>query len=115
VTASSTVVVSAEVDDALSGLGVVNCNGVATAVVDGLVTCTATLRPGRNAITVSARDGAGNSSSAGAMVTRAGTPTRLTLSPANRTMLVDESATLSLRDDFGLPAPAGPDPNRWTG
>ncbi|MDP2389883.1 MAG: chitobiase/beta-hexosaminidase C-terminal domain-containing protein, partial [Acidobacteriota bacterium] len=55
VTASSTVAVSAEVGDALSGLGVVNCNGVATAVVDGIVTCTATLRPGRNSITVSAR------------------------------------------------------------
>jgi alpha-tubulin suppressor-like RCC1 family protein len=110
VTAGSTVVISAEVDDALSGLGVVNCNGVATAVVDGLVTCTVTLRPGRNSITVSAQDAAGNSSSAGATVTLAGTPTRLTLTPTTRLMLIGESATLSLRDNFGVPAPGA----MWT-
>jgi alpha-tubulin suppressor-like RCC1 family protein len=106
VTTNSSVTISAAVSDALSGLGVVKCNGVDTPVVDGVVTCTATLRPGRNSITVSARDVAGNSRSAGATITLAGTPSNLILSPAVRTMLVGETATLSLRDNFGVPAPA---------
>lgn len=106
VTANASVTVSADVSDALSGLGVVKCNGLDTAVIDGVVTCTATLRPGRNSITVSARDVAGHSSSAGATITLAGTPSDLTLSPAARTMLVGETAILSLRDNFGVPAPA---------
>jgi alpha-tubulin suppressor-like RCC1 family protein len=102
VTSNSTLSVTANVADTLSGLAAVTCNDVAATVVSGAVSCNVTLRPGRNVVVVSARDVAGNNSSAGVTVTLAGTATQLSLAPSNRTMLIGESATLSLRDEFGV-------------
>lgn len=78
------------------------CNGVTVTLADGVVTRTVLLRPGRNAIVLSARDAAGHSASAGVTVTRVGTAPQITLAPATRTMLVEETGTLSLQDDFGV-------------
>jgi alpha-tubulin suppressor-like RCC1 family protein len=101
VTTSTTVQLTGEVADALSGLVAITCNGEAATVVDGQVSCSLALNPGRNAVVLSARDAAGNSTSAGVMVTRVGTTTEIKLTPETRTMLVGEAATLSLLDDFG--------------
>lgn len=104
VTTDATIQLTGQVADALSGLAAVTCNGAAATVVDGEVSCSVALRPGRNAVVLTARDVAGNNVSKGVTVTRVGTPTRLTLSPATLTMLVDETATLSVLDDFGIAA-----------
>ena len=76
------------------------CNGVATTVVGGQVSCNVALRPGRNDIVLSARDVAGHSSSAGVVVFRRAAA-RLSLTPQSRRMLVNEVGTLSLLDNFG--------------
>lgn len=70
-------------------------------VDQGVATCTVPLRPGRNSVVLLARDAAGHVTSRGIRVTRTGTSTTLTLTPATRTLLVEESAALSLLDDFG--------------
>lgn len=102
-TTASSILVTGSVSDALSGLANVMCNGTATPVVEGQVSCNVPLRPGQNAVTISAQDAAGNSMSKGVSVWRVGTVTRLTLTPSDRRMLVNETATLSLVDDFGVP------------
>lgn len=101
VTTAATIAMTGSVSDALSGLASVLCNGIATTVVDGQVSCTVALRPGRNDIVLSARDVAGHSASAAVTVFRHGTVTRLTLTPQSRRMLVNEVGTLSLLDNFG--------------
>lgn len=105
VTSNASLAVTGQVSDALSGLASVTCNNVAATVVDGVLSCSVTLRPGRNVVVVAARDVAGHSASHGITVTLAGTVTQLSMTPSQRTMLVGESLTLSLRDEFGL-APA---------
>lgn len=102
VTTNSALSLAGEVGDALSGLDTVTCNGVAATIVDGDLSCNVTLRPGRNVVVVAARDLAGNSASSGLVVTLAGAVTEISLSPSQRTMLIGESTTLSLRDAFGL-------------
>ena len=92
--------------DALSGLDLVECNGEAATVDQGVATCTVPLRAGRNSVVLLARDAAGHVTSRGLRVTRTGTSTTLTLTPATRTLLVEESAALSLLDDFGSPITA---------
>lgn len=105
VTSNTTLAITGQAADALSGLAAVSCNGVAASVTNGAVSCSVTLRPGRNVVVVAARDLAGHSASSGVTVTLAGTMTQLTLNPSERTMLVNETGTLTLRDEFGV-APA---------
>ena len=100
-TTDTSVQVTASVGDSLSGIGSVTCNGEPAEAAEGLVNCTVELRRGRNSIAVVVRDGAGNSASVGATISRVGTATQLKLSPPTRTMLIDESSFLSLRDEFG--------------
>ena len=102
ITSDATIEVTGEVSDALSGVAWAACNGTTVTLVNGVATCTVPLRPGRNAIILSARDVAGHSSSAAVTVTRAGTASRISLAPATRTMVIEETSTLSLRDDFGV-------------
>jgi bacillopeptidase F len=109
-TTDANVVVTGTVSDAGSGLALVQCNGETATVDQGVASCTVPLRPGRNSVVLLARDAAGHVTSQGLRVTRTGTPTTLTLSPATRTLLVDEGAALSLLDDFGLAVPAA----TWT-
>jgi hypothetical protein len=90
------------VADALSGLATARCNGVVATIVDGAVTCTVDLRPGRNSVVLQVSDVAGNSASAGVTVVRVGTATAQSLTPTNRTLLVNETTTLTLRDEFGV-------------
>jgi Chitobiase/beta-hexosaminidase C-terminal domain len=101
-TTAATIELSGSVSDVGSGVSVASCNGVPVTPVSGQLTCTVPLRPGRNTVVLVARDAAGNNVSAGVRVTRTGTPTTLTLAPGTRTLLVDEAATLSLSDDYGL-------------
>jgi hypothetical protein len=101
-TTAATIKLTGSVSDVGSGVSVASCNGVPVTPVSGQVTCTVPLRPGRNTVVLVARDAAGNNVSAGVRVTRTGTPTTLTIAPGTRTLLVDEAATLSLSDDYGL-------------
>ena len=101
-TSASEIALTGTVSDALSGLANAKCNGVAAAIVEGGVNCAVNLRPGRNSIVLQVSDVAGNSASAGVTVFRVGTATRLTLAPTNRTLLVNESTSLTLRDEFGV-------------
>lgn len=101
-TSASQIALTGTVSDALSGLGNAKCNGVAAAIVEGAVDCAVDLRPGRNTVVLQARDVAGNSASAGVTIFRVGTATTLALSPTNRTLLVNETTALTLRDEFGV-------------
>jgi hypothetical protein len=92
------------VSDALSGVVVAACNGVAASVVGDAVECDVPLSPGRNSVVLHALDAAGNAMSAGVTLMRSGTATALRITPATRTLLVDEVADLTVVDDFGMPA-----------
>lgn len=98
-TTDASVTVTGTVSDTGSGLGLVQCNGVAATVEAGVASCTVPLRPGRNAVVLLARDAAGHVTSQGLRVTRTGPAAALTLTPDTRTLLVDEAAALSLLDD----------------
>lgn len=101
-TTATSIELTGTVSDTGSGVAVAACNGAPMVPVGGVVSCTVPLRPGRNSVVLTARDVAGNNVSAGVRVMRTGTPTALTLSPGTRTLLVDEIASLSLLDDFGV-------------
>ncbi|WP_291986307.1 IPT/TIG domain-containing protein [Luteitalea sp.] len=87
--------------DTLSGLSSVLCNGVWTTPAGNQVECAIDLQPGVNTVTISGVDMAGNSTSAAVTVTRQGTPTMLSISPAAPTLAVGESRTLTAVSEFG--------------
>jgi hypothetical protein len=89
------------VSDAMSGVAAFRCNGQTVEIVDGSAPCLTRLRPGVNSVMLQALDHAGNLAANGLVITRAGIPTTMTLTPDTRTMVVDEVQTLSLRDEFG--------------
>ena len=89
------------ISDAASGVVNAGCNGQPAAVVDGAVRCEVPLHPGRNEIILHASDAAGHSASAAIAVQRIGSASALTLTPATRTMEVNEVARLTLVNDFG--------------
>ena len=100
-TSASSVEVQATVSDALSGIDVVTCNGIESAVLNGTTTCLVPLLKGINSIVVHARDIAGNTKSTGLRVRQIGAPTTVILTPSVRTALVNEQLSLALTDDFG--------------
>src|SRR5205814_7950640 len=63
VSSASTLAVSGNASDALSGVASAFCNGTAALLQSGAFSCSVSLGPGLNAITVVATDIAGNSSS----------------------------------------------------
>ena len=103
-------IITTRVTDAASGVSQLSCNGESAAVESEIATCAVSLRPGVNSITVQATDALGHSSSAGLTVSRIGVPSTLRLSPAQRTMLTNEVATFTLRDEYGAMVPAA----SWT-
>ena len=100
-TTSSSVSISADVSDALSGVLYATCNGEAATVTMGTISCTVSLGKGRNSIVVVAVDNAGNSASKGVIVTRTGTSTALHVSPSRRTIFQGQTIELVASDDFG--------------
>ena len=110
-TRKAEIVVKGRVSDDSSGIASVTCNGRPATVVDGDVRCLVSLRPGINDVVLQASDVAGNSASAGGRITRVlRNINAIALTPGRRTMLVNESATLTLRDD----ASAEVTEARWT-
>ncbi|MDO8677529.1 MAG: hypothetical protein Q7R30_03065 [Acidobacteriota bacterium] len=102
-TRKAEITVKGRVSDTESGIASVTCNGQPATVVDGVVRCVVSLRPGVNDVILQASDVAGNSASAGARVTLARrTISAIALTPGRKTMLVNQGATLSLRDDAGV-------------
>lgn len=102
-TTDASIVLVGTVSDGQSGVSAVQCNGAAATVAAGTATCTVQLQPGRNSLVMLVRDGAGHVASRGVQVTRTGTSSALMLSPATRTLLLGESASFALMDDFGTP------------
>jgi alpha-tubulin suppressor-like RCC1 family protein len=100
-TTATSITLRGDVSDQLSGLSNVTCNGQTATVVNGEVNCDVPLAPGINDIVLAARDVAGNSTSAAVRVTRTGISTVLALTPAMKTLEVEEVLTLKLTDDFG--------------
>lgn len=92
---------NARVTDAGSGAERASCNGRIVPIIHHQVECLIQLRPGVNSIAVHATDLVGHHRSAGLTVTRIGMADALSLSPAERAMVVDEVATFALRDNFG--------------
>ena len=101
-TNASQITMSGTVSDALSGLANAKCNGVVVTIVEGALDCDVNLRPGRNSIVLQVSDVAGNSASIGVTIFRVGTATTLALSPTSRTLLMNETTALTLRDEFGV-------------
>jgi alpha-tubulin suppressor-like RCC1 family protein len=96
------IIIGGSIADAASGLVEAHCNGQPLAIVNGAYECAAALRPGRNEIIVSARDAVGHESTATVAVSRIGAPTSLFLTPATRTVGLNEVSRLTLRDEFGM-------------
>ena len=100
-TSNTSIDLEGEVSDALSGIVGATCNGQPATVVAGVISCTVPLGPGRNDLTLAARDAAGNVASKGIRITRVGTATALGLTPTAKTLVADETTTLTLTDEFG--------------
>jgi len=96
----SSITVAATVADILSGVASVFCNGVSAAVTGNTVDCIVPASPGQNSVTVAVQDAAGNSSSWAVRVLRDGTPTQLTVAPANRTLTVGEAFAFTVASEF---------------
>jgi Tol biopolymer transport system component len=79
--ASSSVAVTGTVSDGLSGVATVVCDAAPGTVQNGTFSCSVTLTPGPNTITVQAIDVAGNFASAVASVTFASTPVISSFNP----------------------------------
>jgi alpha-tubulin suppressor-like RCC1 family protein len=99
--AESDLTLNVRVLDAGSGVDQLVCNGSAVAVSADIAACLVSLRPGVNSITLLAKDAVGHIGAVGLTVTRVGVAATIQLSPAQRTMVVDEVARFSLRDNFG--------------
>lgn len=95
------IVVSGSVTDAGSGVTAVTCNGKAVVLDAGIYHCALHLRPGRNDFVVQARDAVGHETSSSVTVSRVGAPTALYLTPASRTVGINEVSRFTLRDEFG--------------
>lgn len=80
---SSSVSVTGNASDSLSGVSTVTCNGVSATVQTGSFTCSVNLSLGSNTITAQATDLAGNPSSANVNVTRSNPPLLTSLTPTS--------------------------------
>jgi alpha-tubulin suppressor-like RCC1 family protein len=103
-TTAASIMMSGSVADGESGLAVVLCNDTTATVTDGVATCAVPLQEGRNSVVLVVRDAAGHVTSRGVRVTRTAPVTSLALTPATRTLLVDETVALSLLDQAGAVA-----------
>jgi hypothetical protein len=99
-TQSGTTTVSATVVDALSGLSTTRCNGAVTSATPSFE-CVVGLSYGRNSVTLSALDAAGNSASVGIRMLRTGTRTRLVVSPSSRTLTMGQRVSVVASDEYG--------------
>jgi hypothetical protein len=104
VTMASDVVATAQVTASLSPIASATCNGVPATVVSGAVNCTIALRPGLNAVIVSALNMAGTSASAGRRVTRSTNSATLAISPTTRTLFIGQSGTVTATTESGVVA-----------
>jgi hypothetical protein len=105
-TTADQVVLSGHVADALSGVAAARCDGVVTPVVNDVVECTVSLRPGRNEFVISAVDVADNSGSVGIHVTRTAVAGSIRISPSALVMEVGSSRAVVATDAYGLPQSA---------
>lgn len=101
-TSQATIELSALVSDALSGIHSATCDGTAATLDSGTASCTVSLGPGRNDVVLAARDLAGNVTSTSIRISRTGTATAFELAPTERRLVVDETTTLRLVDNFGV-------------
>jgi hypothetical protein len=101
-TDATSLVLTGQVSDALSGIVSATCNGTAATLTNGEVTCTIDLHPGTNTVVLFARDAAGNGISSGLRVRRTGASSTIRMDPARRTLLVGESQPSTILDGFGL-------------
>lgn len=102
ITPASAITLSGLAFDRGSGVSNIGCNGTTAQVVGDVMSCSVALKPGRNEVIVHAVDAVGHNTSASVTVTRITASTSLALTPATRTLEVNEIATLSLRDDSGV-------------
>jgi alpha-tubulin suppressor-like RCC1 family protein len=101
VTNGTSVAVSAQVSDALSGIVAASCNGAPASVSAGQVECNVSLQPGMNSVVVFARDAAGNGASFGVTVQRTGITSSVRVYPATRTLLIGHTPSFALIDEYG--------------
>ncbi len=80
---ASSVSVTGNVSDSLSGISSVTCNGASATIQSGTFTCSVSLAFGSNTITAQATDLAGNPASAAANVFRNSPPSIASLSPTS--------------------------------
>lgn len=99
--ATATVAIAGTVSDALSGIDVVYCGGEPGVVTNGVISCTAPLAKGKNAIVLQVSDVAGNSASATVDVFRLEPATSIRIVPSTFSLLVLEKRELQVIDDFG--------------
>jgi alpha-tubulin suppressor-like RCC1 family protein len=99
----STLRIDATVADQVSGVASASCNGVPAALAAGAVRCTIPLIMGRNVISVSARDHAGNPASVSVLVNYfpSEAASSAILTPPAAGLIVGESRTFVMTDNHG--------------
>lgn len=101
-TEATTIPILASFVDVLSGVPEATCNGDPAVIVGNSISCSVSLVPGANTITVRAMDAAGNSGSASVRVSRTVPRTSLTTTPEMRSMLAGEESDLTVLDQAGV-------------
>ena len=103
-TANSSISLTGSAEDVLSGVVAATCNGLAATVVNGDVSCSVDVWPGRNSLVLFTMDAAGNSVSASVRVMRTVSVASFVITPVNVTLLTEESRQLRLVDQAGIAA-----------
>lgn len=108
---TSSLAITGNVSDALSGVASVSCNGNAATISAGSFSCSLTLAAGANQVMVLAADVAGNQASTTLSITLSQgqslspPPTVIVITPDTMTMAVGETRQVQLVDDFGRIVP----------
>lgn len=100
-TRDATARITAHVNDDLSGVASVTCNGTPLPIVSDDLECTVSLAPGRNLVLLQAQDYAGNSTSRALSVARTKPPGALLIVPSRQEVRLGITRDLVVIDEFG--------------
>ena len=95
--------VTAEANDAVSGIAAAYCNGQPASIAGSAIRCEVPMRDGITDLVVSILDRAGNTASAGKELVRAATSSEVLVFPAAATIEVGATRPLYLRDTAWQP------------
>lgn len=104
-TSNPSIDIEALVSDGLSGVANASCDTSSSVFAGGVLTCTLTIKPGRNLVRVYAVDLAGNTRTAVGEVVRACPTSAFEVSPQQLVLLVGDERPIAVTDCLGQTIP----------